>query len=472
LRFELDAMLRLGNSLNDVLFNYAWDGLTYTVVSRTILGALYAGLWPLGLLKLASVLDNPFTVAISRADKAGKVLAHALIDSVQGKRPVTLIGYSIGARVIYSCLIELADQHAFGLVETAVLMGTPAPAKSISWRRIRSVVASRVVNAYSTEDYVLGYLYRSSKLESSVAGLHDIADVCGIDNVNVSDLVSGHDHYRYVVGKILSRVGLGDVCAQKVVEQERALVLAERKKQQAIQRAKQHNARNRPSESTLQDSTKTATTASLNLSNILVDVSDQYSDSQPSVSIRPEQGHAATALSHSSIYALQTDKRTTDQSRVPSRSTIAPLLVPEQHNTFPTSTVLVTFDDAPTFPQRNVFPSIESVPSGDSPRVFPNATPPGNTTQPENLTERHVVMDYSSAQNAAVRVVEDGTGVAITEVLVVEHDGMKRDDASNESDGSEEGYGFDDDAYEVQSDLDELSMVEPVPMDDFDYGLM
>ena len=461
-------MLRLGNSLNDVLFNYAWDGLTYTVVSRTILGALYAGLWPLGLLKLASVLDNPFTVAISRADKAGKVLAHALIDGVQGKRPVTLIGYSIGARVIYSCLIELADQHAFGLVETAVLMGTPAPAKSISWRRIRSVVASRVVNAYSTEDYVLGYLYRSSKLESSVAGLHDIADVCGIDNVNVSDLVSGHDHYRYVVGKILSRVGLGDVCAQKVVEQERALVLAERKKQQAIQRANQHNARNRPSESTLQDSTKTATTASLNLSNILVDVSDQYSDSQPGVSIRPD---AATTLSHSSIHSRQIDERATDQSRVPSRSTIAPLFISEQHNTFSTSTALLTFVDAPTFPQRNVFPSIESVPSGDSPRAVSNATLSGNTNQPENLTERHVVMDYSSAQNAAVRVVEDGTGVAITEVLVVKHDGMKRD-ASNESDSSEEGYGFDDDAYEVQNDLDELSMVEPVPMDDFDYGLM
>jgi hypothetical protein len=77
-------MLRLGNSLQDVLFNYAWDGLTYTVMSRTMLGALYAGLWPLGLIKLASVLDNPFSVALARADKAGKVLAHALIDGVQG----------------------------------------------------------------------------------------------------------------------------------------------------------------------------------------------------------------------------------------------------------------------------------------------------------------------------------------------------------------------------------------------------
>lgn len=130
-------MLRLGNSLNDVLFSYAWDGVTYTIVSRTILGALYAGLWPLGLVKVASVLDNPFSVALARSDKAGKVLAHALIDGVQGRRPVTLIGYSVGARVIYACLVELAKQHAFGLVESVVLMGAPSPSDTVSWRQIR-----------------------------------------------------------------------------------------------------------------------------------------------------------------------------------------------------------------------------------------------------------------------------------------------------------------------------------------------
>jgi pimeloyl-ACP methyl ester carboxylesterase len=181
-------MLRLGNSLQDVLFNYAWDGIAYTVVSRTMLGALYAGLWPLGLIKLASVLDNPFSVALARADKAGKVLAHALIDGVQGKRPVTLMGYSVGARVIYACLLELAEQHAFGLVESVVLMGAPVPSDINEWTMIRSVVAARVVNVYSTEDYVLGYLYRSTKLEFGVAGLDAVKGVYGIENADMSKL--------------------------------------------------------------------------------------------------------------------------------------------------------------------------------------------------------------------------------------------------------------------------------------------
>jgi hypothetical protein len=238
LRFELDAMLRVGNSLNEVLFNYAWDGLTYTVVSRTLLGALYAGLWPLGLVKAASVLDNPFSVAVARAEKAGKVLAQALMNKVQGERPVTLVGYSLGARVIHSCLVELAEQNAFGLVESAVLMGAPVPSDSLSWRKARSVVAARLVNVYSTEDYILGFLYRTSNLQMGVAGLREVKDICGIENVDMSKLVTGHDRYRYLVGTILTRIGFEDVEFDKVEEQARALEIMERKKEQARQNSK------------------------------------------------------------------------------------------------------------------------------------------------------------------------------------------------------------------------------------------
>ena len=38
---------------------------------------------------------------------AGVELAHALAARLQGTRPVTLVGHSIGARVVYSCLKEL-----------------------------------------------------------------------------------------------------------------------------------------------------------------------------------------------------------------------------------------------------------------------------------------------------------------------------------------------------------------------------
>lgn len=56
---------------------------------------------------MTDMIDSTWTLAIERADMAGVELAHALAGRLQGTRPVTLVGHSIGARVVYSCLKEL-----------------------------------------------------------------------------------------------------------------------------------------------------------------------------------------------------------------------------------------------------------------------------------------------------------------------------------------------------------------------------
>lgn len=225
LRWEVAALTRLGISLSSVISSYAWQYAKWEIARRTLFGALAAGLWPLGLLKMARVIDNPFSVARVRADKAGKVLADALISKCQGERPVTLIGFSIGARVIYSCLLELAERNAFGLVENAVLMGAPVPSDSEPWTRIRSVVSGRVLNAFSTEDYILGLLYRASSAQFDVAGLQRVQGVKGIENFDASKLVSGHTRYRLMVGQLLQLNNFEDV-AEEDVEKEVAVLRA------------------------------------------------------------------------------------------------------------------------------------------------------------------------------------------------------------------------------------------------------
>jgi len=220
LRWELEALLKLGNSMDSFVKSAAWSYAKGQIIKRTVFGALAAGLWPLGLLKISSILDNPFSVAKYRADRAGEVLADALINKVQGERPVTLIGYSLGARLIFSCLQTLARRRAFGLVENVALLGSPCPSGAQDWRGIRSVVSGRVVNVFSTNDYILAFLYRTASIQLGVAGLQPVLGIPGIENVDVSDMVNGHLQYRYLTGSILKKVGFEDIDVAEVEQDE------------------------------------------------------------------------------------------------------------------------------------------------------------------------------------------------------------------------------------------------------------
>ncbi|KAJ2848245.1 hypothetical protein IWW36_003415 [Coemansia brasiliensis] len=140
---------------------------------------------------------------------AGPIVADLLLQRVQGQRPVTLIGYSIGARLIFYALLELANMNAFGLVEDVYLFGAPVVASEEEWRKAASVVGGRFVNAYSTKDWILGFFYRTTNLgRKSVAGLHSITGVKGLENVDVSEEVPGHNAYREVLPILLFNLGV------------------------------------------------------------------------------------------------------------------------------------------------------------------------------------------------------------------------------------------------------------------------
>ncbi|KAL9599815.1 MAG: hypothetical protein Q9219_003601 [cf. Caloplaca sp. 3 TL-2023] len=223
LRYELEALMNLGNSISAMVSSAAWGYAKSEMIKHTIFAELTAALWPIAILKISRVVDNPFSIAKTRSDKAGELLADALINKAQGERPVTLVGYSLGARVVYSCLMSLARRKAFGLVESAVMIGTPCPSTTGDWRAMRSVVASRLVNVYSENDYVLGFLYRTSSIQYGVAGLQKIEGLPGVENADVSETISGHLRYRYLVGAILKQIGFEGVDLQAVEEEAEGL---------------------------------------------------------------------------------------------------------------------------------------------------------------------------------------------------------------------------------------------------------
>jgi hypothetical protein len=113
-------LLELGAALESMVTSFAIGYIKLEIIKRAVSASLYAALWPITLLKFARIVDNPFSVAKVRSEKAGLVLADAIINHAQGKRPLTLVGFSLGARVIYACLLSLAERGAFGLVENAV----------------------------------------------------------------------------------------------------------------------------------------------------------------------------------------------------------------------------------------------------------------------------------------------------------------------------------------------------------------
>lgn len=163
---------------------------------------------PLILTKLSYLIDNPWSVSVARADAAGLILADSLVGRNLGTRPITFVGFSLGSRVIYSCLRELSRRGAHGLVQNVYLFGTPVVATKDDYLKARSVVAGRFVNGYATNDWILGYLFRlTSGGISKVAGLAAVEGIPDLENVEVTKLVPGHMAYRQAMPRLLKEVG-------------------------------------------------------------------------------------------------------------------------------------------------------------------------------------------------------------------------------------------------------------------------
>lgn len=165
-------------------------------------------------------IDNPWMNAKARSIKAGKVLGSLLASHVFGNRPVTLVGYSLGSLVLFEALKYLAalpPADSAHLVQDVFLFGSPVPADASSWSSIRRVVSGRLVNGYTSKDYVLAVLSRASDANWNVAGLEAVS-VMGVENVYCED-VDGHLKWRGMIGKSLEQCCAAGVIPAEVEKQ-------------------------------------------------------------------------------------------------------------------------------------------------------------------------------------------------------------------------------------------------------------
>ncbi|NWY60386.1 TMCO4 protein, partial [Chionis minor] len=210
LAWESKYLMELGNALDSLLNGFvnmmAQEALKFTVLS----GIVTALTWPASLLTVASVIDNPWGVCLHRSAEVGKHLARILLSRQQGKRPVTLIGFSLGARVIYFCLQEMAqEKDSQGIIEDVVLLGAPVEGEAKYWKAITNVVSGRIINGYCRGDWLLGFVYRTSSVQINVAGLQPVdLDDRRMVNMDLSSVVNGHLDYMKQMDTILKAVGV------------------------------------------------------------------------------------------------------------------------------------------------------------------------------------------------------------------------------------------------------------------------
>eukprot|EP00744_Colponema_vietnamica_P009942 GILI01014094.1.p1 GENE.GILI01014094.1~~GILI01014094.1.p1 ORF type:complete len:421 (+),score=107.58 GILI01014094.1:139-1263(+) len=209
LKFERQHMFNLGSMLQDTFTKSMRSTFMKEWLKHTVLAPLMTALaWPTAALQAANYIDSVWAMAADRCHKAGQILAEVIADrTANGNRPVTLIGYSMGARTIFTCLQTLAERGLEGCVENAVLLGAAITVSEAEWSKAKRAVAGRFINGYTKSDWVLAFLYRYNEWAVSVAGLKPV-NAPGIENVDLSTLIRGHNDYRRKTPDIMLYLGL------------------------------------------------------------------------------------------------------------------------------------------------------------------------------------------------------------------------------------------------------------------------
>ncbi|TMW62604.1 hypothetical protein Poli38472_005222 [Pythium oligandrum] len=209
LEWEEKLLRKFGKSMRSFAKEQAFTYANNEIVKFTAFAALFAAVAiPRTLLSAANMIDNVWVLMMNNSDESGKILAEALRRREQGLRPVTLVGYGMGARLLFSCLKELTKyEDCFGIVENVVLLGTPVPVVADEWKRIRRMISGRLINGYSEHDWMLAVMYRYQGWALNSAGIGPI-EIPGVENVNLSSIIKGHMEYKNKIGAVLDLLKL------------------------------------------------------------------------------------------------------------------------------------------------------------------------------------------------------------------------------------------------------------------------
>lgn len=202
LNWEAKNLIKFGKWISSARNGLAAKGISSAIAmgsKRMAKGASIAG-WA---LTASEYISNPWHSAMVNAEKTGVVLAEA-ISRTEGQT-FTLMGHSLGARVVFFALMALATKKE-RYIKNVILMGGAVGRDNVeSWCAAESALTGTLYNCHSANDGVLKFLYQSANLGlSRPAGLGPAVPTAF--NVNCTDFISGHTVWKKNLPKVMDRI--------------------------------------------------------------------------------------------------------------------------------------------------------------------------------------------------------------------------------------------------------------------------
>jgi len=166
---------------------------------------------PLGMaIQALGLATNPWSVASIKAYQTGALLADII---ARTDKKYILIGHSLGARVIYSCLASLNTKDKKYIKDVHLLGGAvdnncKDNDNRVNWDKVHNAVTDNIYNYFSENDTVLQILYKVGegiKFEFGEPIGRNKIDNKNIENIDVSNCIKGHTEYKKNLESILNR---------------------------------------------------------------------------------------------------------------------------------------------------------------------------------------------------------------------------------------------------------------------------
>ena len=197
------------------VYHLWWDGKGKASRDQHVVGGVAAGAGvgalagPVGVFMGTAVgglagggagLGVHFGKSHRRAKKTGRKYAADAIAEGVTEASISLVGFSLGARLIYSLL---AKGHGGDLpvADVVLLGGAIRRDSSHDWEGAADAIAGSLVNLHSERDPILKLLLKNRRFGQAACGLKPIKNKKEhprIFNVDVSDKVHEHDGLAYM----------------------------------------------------------------------------------------------------------------------------------------------------------------------------------------------------------------------------------------------------------------------------------